>query len=133
MKKLSRISTICITIIVAGFTVMATVHPVAASVRSVEIKGVVSDVHGQPVESLKISLMNWYGGVRASAVTDDHGMYKIENVAPGRYYVRIRPLGMTSRGQMVVITVPPHRMRMNLTLSRNVPALVRADSPFAGA
>ncbi|HVC44119.1 MAG TPA: carboxypeptidase-like regulatory domain-containing protein [Candidatus Binataceae bacterium] len=133
MKKPSAISTTCITIIAAAFAVMATVHPVAASVRSVEIRGVVQDLQGRPIEALKISLSNWFGGVSASAVTDEHGQYRIENVAPGKYYVRIRPLGISTRGQLIVITVPPHRMGLNLTLSQNIPALVRADSPFAAA
>jgi hypothetical protein len=131
MKYPSVISTTCLTIIAAAFTVLTTVHPVAASLPSGEINGVVRDLHGQPVEAVKISLTNWFGKISASAVTDDHGMYRIENITPGRYYVHIRPLGGSARGQFLVITIPPHHLGMNLTLLRNIPALAVAGSSFS--
>jgi Carboxypeptidase regulatory-like domain len=127
MKKLSPISIASLTIIAAALTMLATVHPAMAPERLVEIRGAVRDLHGQPVASIKISLMNWFGEVAASAVTDDNGTYQIENVAPRKYYVRIRPLAIAGRGQLVVITVPAHRMRMNMTLTRNIPAIASAE------
>jgi Carboxypeptidase regulatory-like domain len=131
MKGLSPISTTCIAIIAVAFTVLATVHPVAASIPTGEVEGVARDIHGQPVESLKISLTNWFGDVSASAVTDAHGRYQIDNVAPGKYYMRIRPLGEAVRGQLIVIDVPPHHLHLNLSLLRNFQALAFASRSSA--
>jgi carboxypeptidase family protein len=98
-----------------------------------EIIGRIRDMHGQPVAALKISLMNWFGVDFGSAVSDDKGIFHIENVTPGSYYVKFRPLAENSRGETIVIKVPPHSMRMNLTVTRNPPAMVSVESPTATA
>jgi hypothetical protein len=98
-----------------------------------EIIGRIRDMHGQPVAALKISLMNWFGVDFGSAVSDDKGIFHIENVTPGSYYVKFRPLAENSRGETMVIKVPPHSMRMNLTVTRNPPAMVSVEGSTATA
>jgi hypothetical protein len=39
-------------------------------------------------------------------------------------------LGENSRGETMVIQVPSHPMRMNLTVTRNPPAIARAERPI---
>ena len=118
-----------------GFSVMAATHTFAQSapIRLAELKGRIRDTHGRPVAALKISLMNWFGTDFGSAVTDENGVYDIRNITPGRYYVKFRPLAEHSRGQVVVMKIPARTMRMNLTVSRNPPALVRSESAVANA
>ena len=96
-----------------------------------EIIGRIRDMHGQPVAALKISLMNWFGVDFGSAVSDDKGIFHIENVTPGSYYVKFRPLAENSRGETMVIKVPAHSMRMNLTVTRNPPAMVSVEGSTA--
>jgi hypothetical protein len=104
-----------------------------ASTGGTEITGRIRDMHGRPVAALKVSLMNWFGVDFGSAVSDDKGIFHIENVTPGSYYVKFRPLAENSRGETIVIKVPPHSMRMNLTVTRNPPAIVSAGHPAVAA
>jgi hypothetical protein len=128
MKKL--ISMLAATLIAStiGISVMAESHAFAPamSIGLSEITGRISDQRGNPVAALKISLRNWFGSDLVSAVSDVNGVFDLRNVIPGRYYFNFRPLGENSRGETVIIDVPTHLMRMNLTVNRNPPALARA-------
>jgi Carboxypeptidase regulatory-like domain len=98
----------------------------AMPARMTEISGTIRDIHGRPVAALKISLRNWFGTDLASAVTNRKGMFDLREVIPGRYHINFRPLAENSTGQTMIIDVPAHKMRMNLTLTRNPPAIARA-------
>ena len=91
-----------------------------------EIAGKIHDVHGRPAVAFKISLRNWLGDDLASAVTDQNGAYDLRQVIPGRYHFNFRPLAEESLGETIIINVPGHFFRMNLTVLRNPPALVRS-------
>jgi protocatechuate 3,4-dioxygenase beta subunit len=135
MKKFGLIPALALLASMIGFSVMAETHTFARvmPIRLAEIEGTIRDTHGRPVAALKISLMNWFGIDLASGVTDEKGTYDIRNITPGRYYVNFRPLAEDSRGQVVMIQIPARKIRMNLTISRNPPALVRSDSAIAGS
>ena len=100
----------------------------ARPARLTEITGTIRDIHGRPVAGLKISLRNWFGTDLASAVTNRKGMFDLRKVIPGRYHINFRPLAEDSPGQTVIMDVPAHKMRMNLTLNRNPSAIARAHS-----
>jgi protocatechuate 3,4-dioxygenase beta subunit len=108
-----------------GISVMAQSHAFAP-VTFTEITGKVRDTHGRPVVALKISLRNWFGTDLGSAVTDRNGLYDLRKVIPGRYHFNFRPLAEDSLGETVIIDVPGHILRMNLTVRRNPSAMVRA-------
>lgn len=124
LKKSGLVVKLALFILTVGLSIEA-VHGfvLKTPIKGTEITGRISDMHGRPVAALKISLMNWFGFDFGSAVSDDKGAFHIENVAPGSYYVKFRPLGEKSRGQIIVIQVPAHSMRMNLTVTRNPPAI----------
>ena len=133
MKKSSLVVAVTLVILTVGFSIEAATqtHAQGSSTQRTEITGKIRDIHGRPVAALKISLMNWFGADFGSAVTDDQGAFDIHNVAPGSYYVKFRPLAENSPGQVVIIRVPAHAMRMNLTVTRNPPAMARAQSLVA--
>ena len=113
-------------ILLGGFAILSSAlsDEFRPPVRGTEISGRIRDLHGRPVAALKISLMNWFGADLGSAVSDDQGMFHLQNVAPGSYYVKFRPLAEDSRGETMIIQVPAHPMRMNLTVNRSPPAMV---------
>jgi Carboxypeptidase regulatory-like domain len=113
-------------ILLGGFAILSSAlsDEFRPPVRGTEISGRIRDLHGRPVAAVKISLMNWFGADLGSAVSDDKGMFHLQNVAPGSYYVKFRPLAEDSRGETMIIQVPAHPMRMNLTVNRNPPAMV---------
>jgi protocatechuate 3,4-dioxygenase beta subunit len=113
-----------------GISVMAATHTFAPGVSTglIEITGRIRDRRGQPVAALKISLRNWFGADLASAVTDENGIFDLRNVMPGRYHCNFRPLAENSHGETVIIDVPAHVLRMNLTVNRNPPAMARAHN-----
>lgn len=135
MRKFGLIMAVTLMATTIGFSVMAATHTFAqgAPIRFAELRGRIRDTDGRPVAALKISLMNWFGTDLASAVTDENGTYDIRHITPGRYYAKFRPLAEHSRGQVVIIEVPARTVRMNLTVTRNPPALVRSDSAAAYA
>ena len=94
--------------------------------RPIEIHGIVRDRLGQPVAGLKLSFTDWFGAISGSAVTDLQGRFDIRGMAPGHYYLRLRPLGYASRGEIHEVNLPPHAVLLNLTLTRNVSAIARA-------
>jgi hypothetical protein len=128
-KKSNRIAGLALGVLIVGFSIALVPRAFALrpSTNLTEITGRIRDIHGKPVAALKISLMNWFGADLGNAVSDDQGAFHIQNVAPGSYYVKFRPLGENSRGETMVIQVPAHSMRMNLTVTRNPPAIARAE------
>ncbi len=133
--KLSNIAKLAILIVTLGIAVQLATQGfiLSAPKGGTEIIGRIRDMHGRPVAALKISLMNWFGVDFGSAVSDDKGVFHIDNVTPGSYYVKFRPLAENSRGETIVIKVPAHSMRMNLTVTRNPPAIVSAEHPAVAA
>jgi hypothetical protein len=131
-KKSNRIVGMALGVLMVGFSMVLVPHAFALrpSASLTEITGRIRDIHGKPVAALKISLMNWFGADLGNAVSDDQGAFHIRNVVPGSYYVKFRPLGENSRGETMVIQVPSHPMRMNLTVTRNPPAIARAERPI---
>ena len=119
-------------VLIVGFSIVLVPHAFALrpSTNLTEITGKIRDIHGKPVAALKISLMNWFGADLGNAVSDDQGVFQIRNVVPGSYYVKFRPLGENSRGETIVIQVPAHPMRMNLTVTRNPPAMACVEGSF---
>jgi carboxypeptidase family protein len=117
-----------------GISVMAQTHTFAPGASSLaEITGRIRDARGNPVAALKISLRNWFGADLTSAVTDDNGVYDLRNVIPGRYYFNFRPLAENSHGQTVIIDVPTHILHMDLTVTRNPPAMASTDAAARSA
>jgi len=133
--KRSNLVKLAMLIVILGLPVQLATQGYLLRTRTggTEIIGRIRDMHGQPVAALKISLMNWFGVDFGSAVSDDKGIFHIENVTPGSYYVKFRPLAENSRGETMVIKVPPHSMRMNLTVTRNPPAMVSVEGSTATA
>jgi hypothetical protein len=128
MRKLfiilaAMLSLSLIRISVTAATQQFTVHQPS---ELTEITGRISDIHGYAVAGLKISLRNWFGSELASAVSDINGVFHLRQVPPGRYYCNFRPLAESSRGETVILYVPTHSLKMNLTVNRNPPALARA-------
>jgi Carboxypeptidase regulatory-like domain len=131
--KRSNLVKLAMLIVILGLPVQLATQGYLLRTRTggTEIIGRIRDMHGQPVAALKISLMNWFGVDFGSAVSDDKGIFHIENVTPGSYYVKFRPLAENSRGETMVIKVPAHSMRMNLTVTRNPPAMVSVEGSTA--
>jgi hypothetical protein len=129
MRKFFRMLAATVIASTIGISVMAESHAFVPrmSIGMTEITGTIRDSRGHPVAALKISLRNWFGADLGSAVSDENGVFDLRNVAPGRYYFNFRPLAESSRGETVIIDVPAHLMRMNLTVNRNPPAMARAD------
>lgn len=127
MRKLLIMLAAALVASMIAMSVTAATHTFAPlALRQIEISGRIRDGRGKPVAALKISLRNWFGVDLASAVTDQNGIYHL-NVAPGRYYVNFRPLAENSRGETIIIDVPAHFLLMNLTVTRNPPAIARAN------
>src|SRR5579863_4096669 len=122
MRKLTIMFAATLLLWTVAISVLAA-HTFASGVPVglIEITGRIHDTNGQPVAALKISLRNWFGADIASAVTDVNGVFDMRNVIPGHYHINFRPLGENSRGQTVIIDVPAHLLRMNLTVNRNPP------------
>jgi Carboxypeptidase regulatory-like domain len=131
VKKSSVAVGLALIILIGGFSIMtvALSDRFTPQLRGTEISGRIRDMHGRPVAALKISLMNWFGADLGSAVSDDQGIFHIQNVAPGSYYVKFRLLAEDSRGETMIIQVPAHPMRMNLTVTRNPSAMASLDRP----
>lgn len=125
MRKFVRTLAATLVASMVGISVMAATHAFAP-VRFSEVAGRICDTHGRPVAALKISLRNWFGGNLGSAVTDQNGRYDLRDVIPGRYHFNFRPLAEDSLGETVIINVPSHFLHMNLTVTRNPPAMARA-------
>lgn len=130
LKKFTAMVTVVLTVVTVGLAFEGTTHSsrFGTPVRLTELSGTIRDTQGRPVAALKVSLMNWFGAGFGSAVTDDRGSFEILNIAPGRYYLKFRPLAENSPGQVVVFYVPPHAIHMNMVVNRNPSALARAQS-----
>lgn len=96
------------------------------------VEGTVYDERKQRVAGITVSVMR--GDLRFDAVTDRRGFYRIANLPDGPWIL------MTERGEEFadakVTTRRRRRVRMNLTLSRPLTALIRAEDdrglPLAG-
>jgi Carboxypeptidase regulatory-like domain len=127
MSLLIAATLIAMTVGVSMIAETATFVP-AGPINLTEITGRILDIHGQPVAALKISLRDWFGSDLGSAVTDVNGVYDLRKITPGRYHCNFRPLAENSNGETVIIIVPSHSMRLNLTLNRNPPAIASTYS-----
>lgn len=72
------------------------------------IAGTVLDEDGDPVERASAELMRrvylsgkWRFMPAGSAESDADGKYRIQNVSPGKYYLRVRPPGVAGFGAML--------------------------------
>jgi hypothetical protein len=130
VKKSSLAVGFALVILIGGFSILTAALEDGSRppLHGTEISGRIRDLHGRPVAALKISLMNWFGADLGSAVSDDKGIYHLRNVTPGSYYVKFRPLAEDSRGETMIIQVPAHPMRMNLTITRNPSAMASSEA-----
>jgi len=75
-----------------------TAHSVAAAQGSGEIRGRVVNAAGRtPIGIATVDVMDSAGGVRAHAPTDADGGFRITDLPPARYRVRVIALGYTPR------------------------------------
>ncbi len=69
------------------------------------IEGTVTNAAGTPVADVPVILINPSTGAQMTAMTDRNGYYRFDNVAPGRYTVRIA--GRPAAGAPAGAAVPP--------------------------
>jgi Carboxypeptidase regulatory-like domain len=56
------------------------------------VAGRITDVANQPIEKVRVELINSTTGIRAlSAVTDQYGLYRLDGVPVGKYTLRVSP------------------------------------------
>ena len=120
-----RVRPLAVLVFVAGLVSpaisSAQVAPVAASpsipqlvsLTSAELRGVVLDERGQPLQGVVISAL---GGTTAFAVSDRSGRFTLRELPAGPYLVRAHLQGyVPARGRIVQVTTSPRDISIALT------------------
>ncbi len=84
MKKSALGLGVAMVLLTAGLALEAVRQRSAlrAPIQGAEITGKIRDMHGRPVAALKISPTKWFGADFGSAVSDDKGAFRFQNVVP---------------------------------------------------
>lgn len=87
-----------------------------AQVTGTSLSGTVTSVSGSPVGNAKVSVKNTATGQSLQTQTDAAGVYRLPNLAPGRYELSVNAEAFNSK--VVEITVTPEATQtMNVALA----------------
>ncbi len=66
-------------------------------VRAGSIAGRIADEDGDPVEGAMVTLERSAGGLAASGMTNDYGVFRLGGLAPGHYRVKVSAMSLSRR------------------------------------
>lgn len=111
-KARSRISTrncnravigACIMALFAWFALV--LPPSARAQSTAAVNGTVTDSSGAVVQNAKIVINHLATGVTETAMTNNVGVYFIQNLHPGRYRLRVGKPGFETQSQTFTLSV----------------------------
>jgi len=106
-----------------GFLKSPTEHIIVEISEAFEVKdirGVVSDVSGNPLPDVDFEIRDSFGRVRESK-TDRLGRFKIRNASPGNYSFKVTRDGFQSVVGKIIVSKKPHNnVSIRLTMSVGV-------------
>ena len=111
------------TIIAGLFTLAA-----SSSAFSAEIAGTVADLQGQPVKSVKLSILNGTGKNFASATPDSKGHYQITGLKEGHYSYVLESHTAAFKGGQTSGYLGSKGLTLDWKLSPDVPATAVASA-----
>ena len=116
MSYVKRFGAVVLLVVVANTVVIGqeTLEQIANDERGL-IHGIVLDVDGLPLEGAIVSAM----GVNATlmAVTGTDGVYELEPLTPGSYFLRAHLSGFTVSGRNLVEVTPTNEILHRFVLS----------------
>lgn len=106
---------------VAAFAIAA----LAQDLDTVTVTGKVTDVNGLAVVGATVTATSAETGAERTVVTDDDGRYKIVQLKPGVYKVKVSQSGFGTKETSPITTIAAQNVQQDFTLS---PADVRAET-----
>lgn len=99
------------------FVVASSSHLQAQDLDNITISGRIQDQNGDPVSRSTITIVFKETGALRSTLTDMDGRYRLIQLRPGKYYVRVAAAGFSSQEKSDIATIAAQNLQMHFTLS----------------
>lgn len=107
-----------------AFVLFCALITAAQDLDEVSIAGKVADVNGQNVAGAAVRAIHVETGTERSVVSNENGAYRLIELQPGVYTIRVEAAGFGIQEKVDVKTVAGQNVQMNFSLS---PADIRAE------
>lgn len=97
----------------------------AQDLDNVSVAGKITDANGLAVVGASVTATSVETGVERSAVTDDDGRYKIVQLRPGTYKIKVQQSGFGTQETSPITTISAQNVQQDFKL---LPADVRAEA-----
>src|SRR5215813_9658664 len=121
MKNLSSRVTL-LTLLSTLFTFQVAL---AQDLDTVNISGQIQDQNGAAIPGVLVEITLQTTGAKRNSTTDEAGRYRLIQLEPGRYVVRVNAAGFASQELTNVLTVAGQNLQLNIVLP---PATVDAQT-----